>query len=193
MIVGQADRPSGGGRVPCDRNVPAEADDDAVIRCLCCGASRAIRRQSLRGRAEVELDPGGNPGLPAFAVDFDPSPGSGRCGGDVDEVAVAQADERERAVVARQPKCLADGGVDRSAGGRGRSQGNLERVQEVWADLHLFAGGPVQADELGVVAKAAAGAVDRLELGLEFRSRPVERLGPANGDERGRSQRTQRR
>ena len=193
MIVSKADRPACGGGVPGDRDVSAEADEDAVSRCLGCRASGAVRRQSFRGRAQVELDPGWNPGHAALTIELDPPPAAAWCGRDVDEVAVPQADEREGAIVPGQPERLADGRVDGPVGDSGRGHGGLERAEEVEADDHLLAGSPVQLDELGVVAEAAAGAVDSLELGFQHSPRQLERLGPANGDERGRSQRAQRR
>ena len=91
------------------------------------------------------------------------------------------------------PERLADARVDGPVRGRSRSRGDFERREKVGPDHHVLPCGPIQTDELGIVTEPAAGAIEASppELGLEHRPRPVERFGPANGDERGCSQRAQ--
>src|SRR5204863_6686545 len=107
-------------------------------------------RKSFRGRSEVELAARGNPGCPAFAIDFDRTPGAARRRGHVNEVAVAQADEREGAIVTGEPERLSDGRVASPLGGRGRHHGYFECLEEVVTYDHGLAGRAVQTPELGV-------------------------------------------
>src|SRR5438477_6770885 len=193
MVVGEADRPARSRRLPGNRDVSAQADEDAVSCRLGRRARGAVCRQGFRGRPEVELDLDRNPGCATFAIELDPPPDTARRGKRVKAAPVPETDEREGVVVACEPKRLAHRRIDSPVGGRRRDQGDFERCEKVVTDRDLLAAGAVQLDELGVVPEAAARTVDGLQLVFEHRARTVERFGTADGDERSRSQRTQRR
>src|SRR3984957_19943444 len=71
------DPPSPGGRLPCHRGVPAEANEHPAAELLHDPRGGPVGRPSLNGRAKIKLDPGryGQP-LPRDVNPHRPPPGN---------------------------------------------------------------------------------------------------------------------
>src|SRR5581483_1384379 len=74
---------------------------------------------------------------------------------------------REVDVVADRPHGRPDGGIDQPPGECCRTKGHADRLGEQRRDRHRPSARGVDAAQLGVGAEAAAGEVDRGELGLD--------------------------
>ena len=162
-------QPPSGAR-PGDGDVAAEADEHAAARRP-RPAARALRSaaSALAVAPRSSSTPGGERdvrGARSSSICRQPGTGAKRAR---NERPVAERDGREACGRSRRA-----GACGRPSGRRGRRstaaarERHLERLEQARADrAPPRARGGVQADELGVVAEAAAGAVDLGELPLE--------------------------
>ena len=163
MVVGDEDRPAALARRPRDRDVAAEIDEDAGAGRPVRGLGSPVCGQCLRGRTEVDRDPGGDADPPPLVVDLDPPPARRRDCRDLGRLAAGD-DDREVAVPAKRVQRGAHGRVDVTAGGGRRADASVERLPQQRTRSNPAAAGVAQAHHLGVGPEAAAGLVDRPQL-----------------------------
>ena len=97
--------------------------------------------------------------------------------------------QRPVAIVAGEDQRVADRRVDVSVRQCGGVQRDLHRVDQQWADADEPPRAGVYALQVGVRAKAAAGAVDRAQLPLDDRPGPRERVGIVDEQDHARAER----
>ena len=127
------------GAGPAVSYVAAEAHQDAAACRLIHGSAGSVGRPGLRGRAEVELDSGGNPQRGARAVDFDRAPARakagphgprrrGRGGGGARLGAGALVEQAPVTALTGQLEGSAEGRIDIPVGQLGGAQGKLRSL-----------------------------------------------------------------
>ena len=181
VVVGDAQRPAAAGGRSGGGHVTAEGDEDAGAGRVVHALRAAVGGVGLGDRAEVELDAGRQGHEAAPAVELDTAPAGGGHDADAARLA-ADADEREVAIPAEPAHRAPDGGVDVAAGRGGRPQRDGKHVEQERSRRERTPGRAVQPGELGVVAEAAAGQVERAQLGGDELGGLVERVGPRDGD-----------
>ena len=120
--IGQPPRRWGSG----DGDVTTEANEHASVRAgagrLPADTNRSVNGESLGGRAQIELDPLGDPDGAPCPVDGHQLPSRYRPGGQAQWRAV-RVDGSEIPVVAEEADGRADGGVDHPGGEAGAAEG----------------------------------------------------------------------
>ena len=181
VVVGDTQGPAVAGGRTGDGQITAEGHEHAGAAGLLDEARAAVGGIGLGDRSQVELDPGREGHGAAPAVELDAPPAGG--GNDADAgTRAAGAHEREVAIPAERAHRAADGGIDVAAGRGGRSERDGKHVAEERADRDRPPGRAVQPGELGVVAEAAAGEIERPQLVGHERSGLVERVRLRDGD-----------
>ena len=175
MVVGDPDRPAGGGRRARDGDVAAEVDEHA--RALGCRGRppRPRGRQPApsrwrRGRGSRRAGIRTTPRASSTDTALQPATRRG------DEPGRPVADGREVAVVAGEDERLPDRGIDDPVGQRGGAQRDRERLEQPRPDADRTAGTGVEAGELGIGAEPAAGEVDGGQLRLDRAARRRQRV-----------------
>ena len=145
-----------------------------------------VCRERLRRGAEVEHDAGGHPHRARALVDLDNAPPGGA---DRAQRPRRGPDGVEVAVVAGEDQRPADRRVDVTIGQARRAQRREDGLDQERTDNDGAATGGVDAGDLAVVTKAAARAVDRVELALDGRAGRRQRRLAVDEQDGCRSQR----
>ena len=167
MILGDADRPAVRWRRAGRCDVAADAHEHATRRVQRRRCGGDVGRERLGGGAVVELDARRQADRGVRVVELDAAPAAGPAKPD----RTAGADRREVAVVSGGAHRGADRRVQIAVGQPGGAQGAAGGADEQPADAHRGPAGGVEPAQLGVVAEAAAGAVDLVEHAVHGRGR----------------------
>ena len=189
VIVAHAHRPAARGRVAGDCDVTAQADQDAASRLGSDPSRRAVGRERLPGRSEVELDPCGDADRVACLVEHDPTPAGGASQAHDAAPVVVDRDQCEVARVAEGVHRVADRRVDGASGRPGRPHRRGHRLEQDGADADGTARCRVHRAQLRGGAEAAARAIDAGELVVQQRARRSQVVGVRDRHQCRRSER----
>ena len=174
-LAGDADGPPALGRGAGDGDVTAKAHQRAASEGVGDACRRPVRRQRLGRGAQVEPDTAWDAHGAGAGIQLHVQVPSHRSEG-ARRRRWPRAHVVEVGVVAERSDGIADRRVDGPAGALGGIERHLERLEEERAHPDGASGTGVHHLQLGVVAEAAAGLIDGLDLG---RQQALGRVGGA--------------